>query len=66
MITQTGKYALRILAYLAEHEGERIQGHRIADDTAIPSNYLSKILNKLCKCGWVSSRKGFGCFRRHR
>ncbi len=60
MISQTVKYALRILGYLADHPGERIQGGQIAADTGIPSNYLSKILNQLRKKGFVLSQKGWG------
>lgn len=60
MISQTGKYALTILGYLAERRGEWIQGSQIASDTGIPQNYLSKILNQLRKRGFVLSHKGWG------
>ncbi len=60
MVTQTGKYALRILGYLADHPGERVLGRDIAADTGIPANYLSKILNQLRKAGYVLSQKGWG------
>ena len=60
MVSQTGKYALRILGYLADHPGQWIQGEQIASQTGIPSNYLSKILNQLRKRGFVLSHKGWG------
>jgi Rrf2 family protein len=60
MISQTVKYALRILGYLADHPGEWIQGDQIARATSIPSNYLSKILSQLRKRGLVQSQKGWG------
>jgi Rrf2 family protein len=60
MISQTVKYALRTLGYLADHPGEWIQGEQIATATGIPSNYLSKILNQLRKRGVVYSQKGWG------
>jgi Rrf2 family transcriptional regulator, iron-sulfur cluster assembly transcription factor len=60
MISQTVKYALRILGHLADHPGEWIQGEQIAGATRIPANYLSKILNQLRKRGVVSSQKGWG------
>lgn len=60
MISQTVKYALRILGHLADHPGEWIQGDQIASATTIPANYLSKILNQLRKRGVVSSQKGWG------
>lgn len=60
MISQTGKYALRILGYLADRPGECVLGRDIAAATGIPANYLAKILNQLRKAGHVSSRKGWG------
>ncbi|MBM3789213.1 MAG: Rrf2 family transcriptional regulator [Acidobacteria bacterium] len=60
MVSQTGKYALRILGYLAGRPGEWIQGREIAAGTGIPANYLSKILNQLRKRGLVQSQKGWG------
>ena len=60
MISQTGKYALRILGHLADRPGQRALGRDIARETGIPANYLSKILNQLRKAGFVTSRKGWG------
>jgi len=60
MVSQTGKYALRILGYLAGHPGKWLQGRQIAAETGIPANYLSKILNQLRKRGLVQSQKGWG------
>jgi len=60
MVSQTGKYALRILGYLADHPDQWLQGREIALATGIPANYLSKILNQLRKRGLVFSQKGWG------
>jgi Rrf2 family protein len=60
MISQTVKYALRILGHLAERPGVWIGGDQIARATGIPSNYLSKILSQLRKRGLVQSQKGWG------
>lgn len=60
MISQTGRYALRILGYLAGHSSGWTLGKEIAKATGIPSNYLSKILAQLCKQGYVQSQKGWG------
>ncbi len=60
MVSQTGKYALRILGYLAERRGEWVQASQIAADTGVPPNYLSKMLNQLRKRGFVLSQKGWG------
>lgn len=60
MISRTGKYALRILGYLAERPSEWVLGKDVASATGIPSNYLLKILNHLSKHGFVQSQKGWG------
>ena len=60
MVSQTSRYALRILGFLVENEGRRICGEEISAATGIPANYLSKILNQLRKQGIVDSEKGWG------
>ena len=60
MISQTARYALRILGHLAGHPGERLRGQEIARATGIPANYLVKLLNQLRKRGFVESQKGWG------
>jgi Rrf2 family iron-sulfur cluster assembly transcriptional regulator len=60
LISQTGRYALRILGHLADRTEEWVQGREIAAATGIPANYLAKILNQLRKRGLVSSQKGWG------
>jgi Rrf2 family protein len=60
MVSQTGRYALRILGYLVEHPGRWVLGKDIAAATGIPANYLGKILNQLRKAGYVRSQKGWG------
>lgn len=60
MISQTGRYALRILGHLADHPGEMLRGNEIAQATGIPANYLVKLLNQLRKRGFVESQKGWG------
>lgn len=60
MLSLTGKYALRILGYLAGKPETWVQGSQIAADTGIPANYLSKIMNQLRKKGYVESQRGWG------
>jgi Rrf2 family protein len=60
VISQTGRYALRILGHLTGHSSEWILGKEIARATGIPANYLSKILAQLSKQGYVLSQKGWG------
>ena len=60
MFSQTSKYALGILGYLASRQGTRIPGGQIARETGVPANYLSKILNQLRKHEIVDAEKGWG------
>jgi Rrf2 family transcriptional regulator, iron-sulfur cluster assembly transcription factor len=60
MISQTGRYALRILGYLADRQGEWVRVEEVATATGIPANYLAKIGNQLRKRGLVLSQKGWG------
>ena len=58
--SQTSRYALRTLGYLATHRDRPVLAREIAAETGIPSNYLSKILAQLRKRGFVTSQKGWG------
>jgi Rrf2 family protein len=60
MISQTARYALQTLGYLATRIGTRTTVDEIARETGMPSNYLSKILNQLRKQGIVDAEKGWG------
>jgi Rrf2 family iron-sulfur cluster assembly transcriptional regulator len=60
MISRTAKYAFNILGYLVRTRGTKTSGEQIANETGIPANYLSKILNQLRKGGLVSAEKGWG------
>lgn len=60
MFSQTSRYALRTLGYLATHRERWVLAREIAEETGIPSNYLSKVLAQLRKRGFVTSRKGWG------
>jgi Rrf2 family iron-sulfur cluster assembly transcriptional regulator len=60
MVSQTSRYALHILGFLARNPGRLVRGEEIAAATGIPSNYLSKILSQLRKHGLVDSQKGWG------
>lgn len=65
MITQTTKYALRTLAYLAQQKGDTfLQTRDLAEALNIPANYLGKILQKISRARLVDSQKGLhGGFR---
>ena len=60
MLSNTSRYAIRALVYLAiNKEGDRKIGIRkIADDLEIPSPFLGKILQTLAKQKVLNSTKG--------
>jgi len=60
MLSQTSRYALSLLCYLARHGDERVPARRIALDTGTPANYVAKILATLRKGGVVEGEKGWG------
>lgn len=61
MLSQTSKYALRALVELARlPDGEAIGGRELAEATAIPPQYLAKIMLALRNAGYVAATRGSG------
>ena len=60
MLSNTCKYALRAVLYLAvnDQEGQKIGIKRISKDLDIPTPFLGKILQSLAKHKLLSSTKG--------
>ncbi len=59
MFSQTQEYSLRAVLYLAHHYGKEPVGHlKIAAETAVPTAYLSKVLQGLVKAEVLVSRRG--------
>ena len=60
MLSNTSKYALRAVIYLAMHEedGKKIGIKQIAKDLSIPSPFLGKILQSLARHKLLASTKG--------
>ena len=60
MLSNTTRYALRAVIYLAKHSNEekRIGIKKIAEDLNIPSPFLGKILQTLAKHKLLLSNKG--------
>jgi Rrf2 family protein len=60
MLSNTSKYAVRAVIYLALHAGEekKIGIKKISEDLKIPSPFLGKILQSLAKHKLLSSTKG--------
>ncbi len=60
ILSQTARYALRALVYLADEEvDDPVRVDAIAEDLDVPRNYLSsKILHALAKSGVLTSMRG--------
>ncbi len=59
MISQTGQYALRALAYLGAHNNDHYHlVQEMGRELDIPSQYLSKILHILVRKGILESQRG--------
>lgn len=59
MLSQTGRYALKALDYLAAHGGgEYVLVKDISGSLDIPQQYLSKILHSLTREGLLKSQRG--------
>ncbi len=61
MLSLTTEYALRALTHLAQHcDHSPVSGKELAQKTAVPANYLSKILLCLRNGGFVATARGSG------
>ena len=58
MLNDTAEYALRAVLYLARQEETPVPASRVADELALPRNYLSKILRRLARRGVLTSSRG--------
>ncbi len=60
MLSATAEYALRALIALAQNSDGATLGRDLATASAVPPNYLSKILLDLKKAGFVQAVRGTG------
>lgn len=58
MFSNTAEYALRAVAALAEDWQQPHPVQRIAERTRMPIDYLSKVMQLLCKAGVVKAQRG--------
>ncbi len=60
MLTNSSKYAIRAVLYLAVYtnENKKMGSKEVADSIKIPAPFLAKILQKLVKDDLISSTKG--------
>jgi Rrf2 family protein len=61
MLSQTGEYALRAVAFIAQHaEKGPVLARDIATGAAVPHEYLQKLLTELVRNGVLASTRGIG------
>lgn len=60
MISTRGRYALRVLTDLAEHEDERIPMREVASRQEISLKYIEHILPELTRAGLIEGTHGKG------
>jgi len=60
MLTNTSKYALRAMAWIAQGRGEPVSTGVLAERSLASAPYLAKILRQLARAGLVRSRRGVG------
>lgn len=59
MLSKTAEHAMRALVHIASRAtGEPVQAREVSAATAIPHNYLTKILNGLRRAGVLSASRG--------
>jgi Rrf2 family protein len=58
MISQTAEYALRSVVVLGSSDGTPLTTRQIAEQTRVPSGYLSKVLQALGRAGLVQAQRG--------
>lgn len=58
ILSQTSKYAIRILAHMAENPKNLHTAKSLSTTLEIPQRYLSRLLTKLSKDGFIISTQG--------
>ena len=55
---KTTSYAISVLSFLADHEGEKYSAKRLNEILEIPWPYLRQLLTSLSKSGFIISTQG--------
>lgn len=58
MLSQTTEYALRAVVCLAATPEQPKTSQQLADETLVPSGYMSKVLQELSRAGLIQSQRG--------
>ena len=60
MLSRTAEYALRAVVVLGTTPGSPRTTQQIAEQTQVPSGYLSKVLQALSRAGLAEAQRGLG------
>ncbi|MGD9692442.1 MAG: Rrf2 family transcriptional regulator [Phycisphaerales bacterium] len=60
MISRTTEYALRAMVCIAMRPDEHFSASTLSTLTAVPQDYLAKVLQQLSTAGFISGRRGVG------
>ncbi len=65
--SKTTSYAISVLSFMADHEGERYSAKKLHEELEIPWPYLRQLLTSLSKSGFIKSVQGRkGGFQLHK
>jgi len=56
--SKTTSYAISVLSFLANHEGDKYSAKKLNEILEIPWSYLRQLLTKLSKSGFIFSTQG--------
>lgn len=59
-LTLFSDYSLRVLLYLATHDGRLVRVEEIAEAYGISRNHLQKVVQSLVQHGWIQATRGRG------
>jgi Rrf2 family transcriptional regulator, nitric oxide-sensitive transcriptional repressor len=58
ILSRTGEYAVRAIAYIAGSDGSNVTAAEIAEAIGVPSKYLSKVMHALVHAGLLDGTPG--------
>jgi len=61
LLSQTAIYALRAIGFIAQSDpAQPVLSSHLSKQLDIPQNYLSKIMHRLVRAGYLASKRGTG------
>ncbi|WP_315898229.1 RrF2 family transcriptional regulator [Berryella wangjianweii] len=60
LITTKGRYALRLMIFIARARGQKVPVRRVSEAEGLSSKYLEQLAHALVKAGLLVSVRGYG------